>query len=78
MHGQATPMGSSPPPTVDELRTAFQRILNEEGDPDLTCLEARHLLERRMGLPHDGLLPEDGSRHRISVAYTSHDIAVAR
>ena len=58
MHGQATPMGSSPPPTVDELRTAFQRILNEEGDPDLTCLEARHLLERRMGLPHDGLLPQ--------------------
>lgn len=45
------------PPTVDELRAAFQRIVNEEGDPDLTCLEARHLLERRMGLPFDGLLP---------------------
>ena len=41
-----------------QLAKEVQMVLDQENDPELSCLEARHLVERNLMLPHDGL------RHR--------------
>lgn len=40
-----------------DLQSAVQQVIDEELDPDISCLDARRLLEQKWGLPRDGLLP---------------------
>ena len=38
------------------LAEEIRAVVAKEDDPELTCLEARHLVERRMALQHNELL----------------------
>ena len=50
------------------LRARLQQVVDEERDPELSCLEARHLLERKLKLPIDGLL---GQKAAVVEAWAS-------
>jgi hypothetical protein len=40
-----------------DLQRAAQQVIDEELDPDISCLDVRHLVEQKWGLPRDGLRP---------------------
>ena len=58
----------------ERLVEEIQKVLEEENDPKLSCLEARHLVERNLGYTHDGLL-----RHKATFieAFQSCEASVA-